>query len=324
MCRSLQLCPWLLTTLLVIPLHVGAQPTAREMPVQTHLLNPRDAARDREVPLKIYLRPGLAAPVPVILFSHGLGGSREGSAFLGEGWARAGFVAVFLQHPGSDESVWKDLPIGKRFSALQEATGGQEFLDRVNDVRFVLDQLDVWNREAGHPLHGLLDLDKIGMSGHSFGGVTTEAMMGKLYPLGRDFKDTRLDAFLVLSPSPGAAPPPERAFGKITAPVFCMTGTKDDSPIDPQTTPERRLEVYRALPPGDKYQLVFDGGSHYIFTERSLRIGERRDPRLHPAIVKASTMFWDAYLKGDSQAKAWLQSQAPRELLIDGDRWEWK
>lgn len=41
------------------------------------------------------------------MFSHGLGGSRSGSAFLGEHWAARSYVAVSLQHPGSDDSVWK-------------------------------------------------------------------------------------------------------------------------------------------------------------------------------------------------------------------------
>ena len=54
--------------------------------------------------------PTNTAPVPVILFSHGLGGNREGSKFLGEHWAARGYVAVFLQHPGSDDSVWKGKP----------------------------------------------------------------------------------------------------------------------------------------------------------------------------------------------------------------------
>ena len=69
-------------------------------------LTVHDAARNRDIPVRVYL-PANTAPAPVILFSHGLGGSRAGSVFLGEHWAARGCVAVFLQHPGSDESVWK-------------------------------------------------------------------------------------------------------------------------------------------------------------------------------------------------------------------------
>ena len=64
-----------------------------------------DRDRDRDIPLRIYL-PAEDVAAPVVLFSHGLGGSREGSAFLGRHWAARGYAAVFLQHPGSDGDVW--------------------------------------------------------------------------------------------------------------------------------------------------------------------------------------------------------------------------
>ena len=37
----------------------------------------RDEARQREIPLRVYL-PASTAPAPIVLFSHGLGGNREG------------------------------------------------------------------------------------------------------------------------------------------------------------------------------------------------------------------------------------------------------
>ena len=40
-------------------------------------LTVHDAARNRDIPVRIYL-PANTAPEPVILFSHGLGGSRDG------------------------------------------------------------------------------------------------------------------------------------------------------------------------------------------------------------------------------------------------------
>ena len=67
-----------------------------------------DATRNRDLPVRVYL-PTNTTPEPVVLFSHGLGGTRAGSVFLGEHWAARGYVAVFLQHPGSDDSVWKGI-----------------------------------------------------------------------------------------------------------------------------------------------------------------------------------------------------------------------
>ena len=57
----------------------------------------KDAKRSREIPIRVYL-PTDKTAAQVVLFSHGLGGNREGSAFLGKHWAARGYVAVFLQH----------------------------------------------------------------------------------------------------------------------------------------------------------------------------------------------------------------------------------
>ena len=65
----------------------------------------QDSARDRSVPVKIYYPEKGTGPFPVVLFSHGLGGSRNGYSYLGEHWASHGYVSVHLQHVGSDGAV---------------------------------------------------------------------------------------------------------------------------------------------------------------------------------------------------------------------------
>lgn len=293
--------------------------------VREILLDPQDGTRDgRVVPLKIYLADGPTSPSPVVLFSHGLGGSREGASYLGRHWAGAGYVAVFMQHPGSDSSVWRDVPANQRLQAMERAASGRSFFDRMGDVRFTLDMLQRWQNQKGHPLAGRMDLRRIGMSGHSFGAVTTQAAMGQRFALGRMIGEPRLRAFIAMSPSPGrSGRSPSDSFGHIDKPVLCMTGTRDRSMISKEVTPEMRMSVYAALPPGDKYQVVFKDGQHTIFSDRPI-IGERRDPRIHPAIQRLTTAFWDAYLRDDAEAKAFLQSQAAREVLAEGDVWESK
>lgn len=293
-------------------------------PVEVWRAEPVDPARDRTVPVKVYRMKHEQAQ-PIIVFSHGLGGSRENSPYLGEHWARHGYVAVFVQHPGSDESVWRDAGRGERLAAMKEAASARSLLERIGDIPFVLDQLERWNAETGHFLHGALDLEHIGMTGHSFGAVTTQAMMGQKYPAGKSFPDPRLDAFLPMSPSGARGPAATDVFAHITAPVLCMTGTADTSIITPEVTAASRLEVYAGLPAGDKYQLVFKDGTHSAFSETAL-FNEKRIEHHHHAILVISTKFWDAYLKGDAAAKVWLQSAAPRTdaKLIEEDQWQWK
>ena len=292
---------------------------------KTFLFDPVDTSRERTVPVKVYLSPS-DSPRPVVIFSHGLGGSRENSAYLGNYWADHGYVAVFVQHAGSDEEVWRSVERGERMEALKSAASLQSALARYADIPFVLDQLEKWNVSTDHALKGKLDLDHVGLCGHSFGANTTQALMGQRYPMvAKTFLDTRIDAFFAMSPSTSRGITPEKAFGQIAAPVLCMTGTEDNSPITPETTPESRREVYAALPEGDKYQLVFEGGNHFAFSDTGV-FDEKRQAHHHPAIQRISTHFWDAYLKGDVAAKGWLKSAVPRTAcpLLEKDAWEWK
>lgn len=287
-------------------------------------LTARDEGRGRDIPLRVYLPPSPEA-APVVLFSHGLGGTRTGCAYLGEHWAARGYVAVFLQHPGSDDSVWRDQPIERRMAAMNQAANAQNFLLRVRDVPAVLDELARWNDDPDHALHGRLDLSRVGMSGHSFGAMTTQAVSGQTFPpRGQMYTDPRIKAAVMMSPSSPRRGSPQDAFGAVAIPWLLMTGTKDTAPIGGQTL-EMRLAVYPALPPPDKYEVVLYNAEHSAFTESRLP-GDRepRNPNHHRVILALSTAFWDAYLRGDQTAKEWLAGAGPRTVLEPKDRWQHK
>ena len=78
------------------------------------------------------------------------------------------------------------------------------------------------------------------------------------------------------------------------------------------------------MPAGSKYELVLEGAEHMAFSDRSLRGAQHRNPEHHAAIKALSTAFWDAYLKEDSAAKAWLEGGKPEEMLADEDVWQRK
>jgi predicted dienelactone hydrolase len=295
----------------------------------------RDASRDREIPILIYM-PTSRDASPVVLFSHGLGGNRNGSAYLGKHWAARGFVAVFLQHPGSDSEVLREAPLLRKASALREAASAKNFLARVRDVPVVLDQLQRWTEgqeaspsEAGKQVVGRLDLKRVGMSGHSFGAVTTQAVSGQRFPLGVTYTEPRIRAAILFSPSEPARGSADHAFGNVAIPWLLMTGTRDvarlgGSTIGPATV-DKRLSVFPALLAGSKYEMVLDGAEHSAFTERALP-GESgdRNPNHHRAILALSTAFWDAYLKEDGAARAWLDGDGPQRVLEAKDRWQTK
>ena len=82
----------------------------------------------------------------------------------------------FLQHPGSDEAVWKSAERAQRLHVIERAANVKNFILRVQDVSAVLDQLEAWNASHTNALAGRFDLRNIGMAGHSFGAMTAEAV----------------------------------------------------------------------------------------------------------------------------------------------------
>ena len=101
----------------------------------------KDTVRNRDIPLRVYL-PIEKTPAPVILFSHGLGGSREGNPYLGQHWSARGYVVVFLQHAGSDEALstafWD--------AWLRENVSAREWLDGTGPSS-LLEQTDRWQHK---------------------------------------------------------------------------------------------------------------------------------------------------------------------------------
>ena len=315
------------TVLLFAGTHTSAAPydPLTPLPDQTHSeeITLHDNQRNRDIPLRIYL-PATLSPAPLILFSHGLGGSREGNAYTGEYWSQRGYVVVAMQHAGSDEAIWQGKSVLQMMPDMKQAASGTNLVSRINDVHSVIDQLTQLNSANGNALYHRLDLQRIGMSGHSFGAVTTEAVSGQTFPAALHYTDPRIKAALAFSPSVPRQQTAEQAFSVVPIPWMLMTGTEDNSRLV-GTTAASRLAVYPALPPGDKYELVLYRAEHSAFTDRPL-MGDReqRNANHHRVILALSTAFWDAYLKNDAAAKAWLQGNGPRTVMQAQDRWQWK
>jgi predicted dienelactone hydrolase len=191
-------------------------------------------------------------------------------------------------------------------------------------VPAVLDRLAIWNAAEGHALAGKLDLKHVGMAGHSFGAVTTQAVSGQAFPFNTSYADRRITAAVMMSPSSPRGGDPKIAFGEVKLPWMLLTGTHDTAVIGGADVPAR-LAVFPALPPGGKYELVLDGAEHSAFTERPLPGDARpRNPNHHRAILAVTTAFWDSYLGDDARAKSWIDSDAVRGVLEKGDRWQRK
>ncbi|MCR9117844.1 MAG: dienelactone hydrolase [bacterium] len=280
----------------------------------------------RVVPLRIYL-PKSDESAAVVLFSHGLGGSREAGTYLGKHWAGRGYVVVTMQHAGSDRDVIEGVPLRQKLDTLKKAANAKSAQLRVSDVAATIDHLETLNQPDAK-YAGRFDLKKIGMSGHSFGAVTTQGVSGQKFGrLGQKYTDKRITAAIALSPSPPSIGQASDAFGSVVIPWMLMTGTEDQS-IIARTTPAKRREVYQNLPKsGHAYELVLEGAKHEAFAdERTSRFRSRsnRNPNHHKAIKAISTAFWDAYLRDNGSAKTWINGTDVKSVLEPDDVWQKK
>jgi hypothetical protein len=139
---------------------------------------------------------------------------------------------------------------------------------------------------------------------------------------GQLFTDPRIKAAIVFSPSTPQRGSADEAFGAVKIPWLLMTGTKDLSPIG-QADMKSRVGVYPALRGAPKYEVVLHNAEHSAFTDRALP-GDRepRNPNHQRVILALSTAFWDAYLRGDADALAWLHGNGPRSVMEATDHWQ--
>jgi predicted dienelactone hydrolase len=96
-----------------------------------------------------------AAPKPVVLFSHGYGGTARMMGWFGLALARAGYVVIAVDHPGNN---------GQDKMTI---AGGSLFWDRVEDLRAAYDAAKADPVVGPH-----LDPGRVGVAGFSAGGFT--------------------------------------------------------------------------------------------------------------------------------------------------------
>jgi predicted dienelactone hydrolase len=218
-----------------------------------------DAARAREVPA--LLRWPAGKPLGVMVYSHGLGGKKEGGDYWGKAWASAGLLVVHLQHRGSDAASLKG-----GFSALREASKPEQLIARIQDVRFAIAEINR-RRASGADRWAGLPTDKMAVGGHSFGARTTMLSAGWQHN-GVSGSDPQPKAFVAMSPALGkdvSLAQGRKELASVTRPFLICTGSLDGEIMNNGETPESRRMVYDALPAGKKALLWLDGADHFTF-----------------------------------------------------------
>jgi predicted dienelactone hydrolase len=125
-----------------------------------------------------------ARPRPVILFSHGFGGTARMMGWFGTALARHGYMVVAVDHPGNN--------------GIDKMTVAAAVLpwDRAQDLRAALDAA-----KADPAIGPHLDLARLGVAGFSAGGFTA------LISAGAQVDFVRLHGFCVQHPTDGVCAP---------------------------------------------------------------------------------------------------------------------
>ncbi len=279
----------------------------------------KDASRNgRRVPIKLHVPSG-AGPFPLVVVSHGGGGHWDANFAQAHHLATHGFLVMCLEHVGSNTEVMKrSFRLGKN---LREMTrDAKEVLGRPQDVSLAIDQAEGWSR-AHEKLRGRIDLERVGILGHSFGAYTTLVVCGMrpaldwLTPvvppgkgLGPDLSDPRVDCGVALSPQgPGEPFFIDASFATLTRPLLGISGSKDRQQM---AEPENRRRGFELWPPGDKYFLWLTKADHMAFSDstgsshRMMPSSSRHDAQ--PLVRAATVRFFRAYLQRDVVARRQL------------------
>ncbi|MEY3372522.1 MAG: hypothetical protein RLZZ537_990 [Pseudomonadota bacterium] len=196
------------------------------------------------------------APVGVclgtVIISHGAGGSENGLSYLGEFLQSKGWRTIVLGHAESGRAALRAKIPGMDIKAGLAAliTDPAAYRGRFADIQAAL----AWQQgRCKNPFTALI--------GHSMGAATVMLAAGAENKLGLR---TRIgfDAYVAMSPQGVGRIFPVNAWRGITAPVYALTGTEDK---ELNAGWESRLEAYKSMPPGCKWQGIITGANHMAF-----------------------------------------------------------
>ncbi len=313
-----QISAWLLAAL-AAPALAGPPPEA--LPYLVVDFDWFDPVRARPVPARLYwpMAATTEGSVPLMVFSHGIGGSRQGYSYLGRHWSTHGMASLHVQHVGSDSALWRGNPFGV-VGRLQAAAREQEAIARAADVRFALDR--ILSADTGG-LGAAIDRRRIVAAGHSYGANTTLLAVGaQVVRDGRTVSclDERFRAAVIISSPPFYGEPDLAAVLRgVAVPTLHVTATEDVIEIPGyRSGVSDRLAIFDAIAHPNKLLAVFRGGSHSMFTDRPYTGGRELNPQAKRATADLALAFLDhAFNREDAALMAW---QARWRPILSGFR----
>jgi predicted dienelactone hydrolase len=270
--------------------------TAREKPLVIHGLDIFElgrAAQDAPLAAK-------AARFPLVVISHGTGGSALSMAWLGEALAAHGYIAAAVNHPGNNATE------------PYTAEGFSFWWERARDLSETISGM-----LADAKFGDQIDPGRIGSAGFSLGGYTMIAIAGGITDVqgfarfcdspsaggtctsppefpslvedfrkiirehpemlrhsGDSFRDARVRAVFAIAPGLGPAFTAS-SLERISIPVQIVAGESDQNvPV------EQNAKYFAAKIPGAKLHIFPGNVAHYVFLDSCSEIGRKTMPML--------------------------------------------
>ena len=262
--------------------------------IPTALLH--DAERNKDVDVSIEY-PTRGGPFPVIIFSHGYGGSNRSYEGLISFWTSYGYVCIRPVHadagrlaPPKGEMTERRREQGDQrrngnrnndrtraeaartprpnvAEAIWDREKEPQWRDRARDITLVLDSLDQLEQRFPE-LKGKMDHARIGVGGHSYGAFTIMLLSGAQTFGNPPLKlgDSRIKASMAMSPQGVAANRglTTESWRDVRRPVIYMTGSRDFG-ADQNEGPDWRRTAFDNSPAGDKFFALIEGARHLSF-----------------------------------------------------------